>query len=294
MSLQGGTAGSWTAALMSLQWLDSAAQRRVNLLTARFRKLDVREISVRASSLDFITEQLPHLHNLLFRPSSQGADGWAQPSASRLQLATLEGDVFPKARQLLHDLSTSMCELLATKLVFVELRPAFLQSVYVPDSRASDIRVVLRELNVGLGAIVRCLPRRHLREVAVTAIFRSCTLAYEMVLLHGGPRRTFSCGDAHVISRDLELLQDFFLAQDARGVAQGVPWSIVTETTHTLHHIAALMACPSAELITLWESSESTAHAANLDETLHRSIIAQVLLHRNDNEAKSWSAKHSK
>ena len=54
--------------------------------------------------------------------------------------------------------------------------------------------------------------------------------AYEMVLLHGGPRRVFALTDAEVIVRDLALLQDFFCAQDAQGVPQGVPWRVVSGT----------------------------------------------------------------
>lgn len=41
-----------------------------------------------------------------------------------------------------------------------------------------------------------------------------------------------------VMARDLELLQDFFLARDVHGVVHGVALHVIAEMTQTLQHLS--------------------------------------------------------
>jgi hypothetical protein len=72
------------------------------------------------------------------------------------------------------------------------------QELYIPSASQSDIRKVLRGLDVGLGDVVRCVPRQPMREQILTAIFRSCVQACHLRPLCGGSwlcsrTHTFSC-----------------------------------------------------------------------------------------------------
>lgn len=62
-----------------------------------------------------------------------------------------------------------------------------MQRLYVPSAAESDMRDVLKELNVALGTVVRCVGRPQLRQQIVSAIFRACLQAFEIALLYGGP-----------------------------------------------------------------------------------------------------------
>ena len=66
----------------------------------------------------------------------------------------------------------------------------------------------------------------------------------------------------------------------------------MAERTLTLQQISILMGSPSDELVSQWESSEGAARrTSDVDEALHRSWVAQVLVHRSDEVAKRWSAR---
>ena len=55
------------------------------------------------------------------------------------------------------------------------------------------------------------------------------------------------------------------------------------------------MGSPTDDLVAQWESGESAARrTSDVDEALHRSWVAQVLVHRGDEVAKRWSAMHAK
>ena len=115
------------------------------------------------------------------------------------------------------------------------------------------------------------------------------------MLLDGGPTREFTPDDEQIFQRDLALLQDFFLAKDAQGVPQGVPLAVVDEAVRPLRQLLLLMGTSSEDLCELWESGrDATASARPLPRTPGEDGVAQVLLHRSDDAAKAWKAKHAR
>ena len=91
------------------------------------------------------------------------------------------------------------------------------------------------------------------------------------------------------------LLQDFFLAKDAQGVPQGVPLAVVEEAARPLRQLLGYLGTESETLVELWEGGRDAGAAKPvLPLTPVHHGVAQVLLHRSDEVAKQWKAKHAR
>ncbi len=184
-------------------------------------------------------------------------------------------------------------------------RPHFL-SLYAPrpsDPAAATIRHVLKQLNVSLGTVVRCAPRPHLREDAVTSILRACVHCVETLLLRGeadGLRHAWWAepADVEIVRSDLALLRDFFLARDAAGVAQGVPQYVVDEISAPAAALLELAASPSDAIVDEWaraaDAEADAEPAAAAEAGRYRLRLAQLLTGRSDAASRAWAAKHGR
>lgn len=284
---QRGGGGGWTLARL--------VSGRVSVATveARLEAEALPSLCLRLVSLHAAAETLERLSALLSPASERGAAARGRPgSAPASGSAARAGG--GAARAALQEGMRRVCELVGVKVVYVELRDRFLHGLYTPRATDSDMRSVLKPLNVALGTVLRCVPVSAARQQLVIEIFLVWVHGVHAVLLDGGPTRDFEPDDEKIFERDLKLLQDFFLAKDAQGVPQGVPFGVVEEATRPLRQLLVLMGTPSETLVEVWESGRDAGSAKLLPRTPSEDGVAQVLLHRSDELAKLWKAKHAR
>ena len=75
---------------------------------------------------------------------------------------------------------------------------------------------------------------------------------------------------------------------------QGVPLGVVDEATRPLRQLPVLLGTPSETLSEVWESGRGADTLKALPRTPSEDNVAQVLLHRSDDVAKAWKAKHAR
>ncbi|XP_078428194.1 protein unc-13 homolog [Wolffia australiana] len=154
--------------------------------------------------------------------------------AARLELAVAAG----------RDETQRLCETLAARIVFVDLRHVFWDGLYIRDgadmTRAGPL---IRELDLALEKISSSLHNR-VRNRAVTALMKSCLDGFLVVILAGGPRRRFTVGDSTALERDLKAIKELFLAE-----GDGLPEEVVDKAAKQARDVLSLFGEDSEAVI---------------------------------------------
>ena len=283
----------------------TALAARDAALLSETRGADLQQLLVRACSLWYALERLGSLEGMLApmlkviartrsegtmveptTPSDAGAGGGGSGGANfgaaveALNAANAAGGGagsspppplcrFAASRPALVAGFSTLCDLLGAKIVAVDARMH--ESLYSPRVREAPLRLRLKDINLALGAVVRCAARPKLREAIVAAILRECVASVEHVLLRPTappqlpPLQDES--DVQQLREDAVLLRDFFLAKDPQGVPQGMPAHRVDEACRPLHQLLVLLSTPSELLVRMWESASDEMAAGGGEGT---------------------------
>ncbi|MEW5311979.1 MAG: hypothetical protein WDW38_003645 [Sanguina aurantia] len=109
-------------------------------------------------------------------------------------------------------------EVLATKVVFWDLRHDWLEVTYRHHVTSARVDPVITRLNMALGSLCGAMPD-DLKDQFVTCLLRSSAQAHERVLLDGGPCRWYTPADVPMLLEDLAKLKGLFYA-DGEGLAR--------------------------------------------------------------------------
>eukprot|EP00245_Coleochaete_scutata_P004325 TRINITY_DN1674_c0_g3_i1.p1 TRINITY_DN1674_c0_g3~~TRINITY_DN1674_c0_g3_i1.p1 ORF type:complete len:533 (+),score=124.85 TRINITY_DN1674_c0_g3_i1:206-1600(+) len=178
-------------------------------------------------------------------PKATSATGEPLPRADDLTKALQE------TCDVMKDTIQQLCSYTACKVVYYDLRSAFLDNLYSCSVSGARMPVVMQHLEPQLMTIADTLDNR-IRNDLVKALMEASLDAVLRVLLAGGPSRAFTLKDADLLDDDLEALKDMFVA-DGHGLPGAQAESLASPVTQVLN----LFHFDTATLIQNFQASSS-------------------------------------
>lgn len=158
---------------------------------------------------------------------------------------------FEATRRSLDDGIEKLCELTAYRIVFVDMNKVLWEGLYVGGVENARMSRVIDTLDPVLGVIADTVTKA-LRNKAVVALMRACFEGLLLVLLAGGPSRSFSVTDGDLLEDDLTALKDLFKA-DGDGLSE----DIVENTALPVARILSLFSVDTDEVIANFKAANS-------------------------------------
>ncbi|KAI3801978.1 hypothetical protein L1987_30098 [Smallanthus sonchifolius] len=193
-----------------------------------------------------------------------------------------------------------VCEAVAYKLIFVELKHVFWDSLYVGDTSSSRIEPFLQELEENLEVVAETVQDNIVRTRLITNIMRASFEGFLLVLLAGGPSRNFTPEDSSIIQEDFRFLMDLFWSN-----GDGLPRDLIGKHSVTVKGVLPLFSIDTCSLIEKFKSvmltdghGSSTKSRLPLPSTTDQwgpnepNTILRVLCHRNDKAATTFLKKN--
>lgn len=193
-----------------------------------------------------------------------------------------------------------VCEATAYKLVFDELSHVFWDSLYVGEISYSRIEPFLQELEQNLEIIAVTIQENTIRTRLITNIMRASFEGFLLVLLAGGPCRSFTLEDSSIIQEDFRFLMDLFWSN-----GDGLPRDLIGKHSITVKGVLPLFSSDSNSLVEKFKSlmidsdgSSSTKSRLPLPSTTDQwgptepNTVLRVLCHRNDKVATTFLKKN--
>lgn len=192
-----------------------------------------------------------------------------------------------------------VCEATAYKLIFEELSHVYWDSLYVSDISSSRIEPFLQELEQDLEIIATTVQDNTIRTRLITNIMRASFDGFLLILLAGGPSRSFTLEDSSIIQEDFRFLMDLFWSN-----GDGLPRELIAKHAVTVKSVLPLFSSDTGSLI---EKFKSLMIDNNVSSTKSRlplpsitdhwgpnepNTILRVLCHRNDKAATTFLKKN--
>ncbi|XP_057958508.1 protein unc-13 homolog [Malania oleifera] len=143
---------------------------------------------------------------------------------------------FDLARSSIQAASQHVSEVAAFRLIFLDSKSVFYDSLYVDDVANARIRPALRILKQNLTLLCAILTDRA-QALAIKEVMKASFEAYLMVLLAGGSTRVFYRSDHEMIEEDLDSLKRVFCSCGEGLTAEDV----VEREAETVEGVVALM-----------------------------------------------------
>lgn len=189
-----------------------------------------------------------------------------------------------------------LCETTAYKVIFHDLCHVLWDSLYVGET-SSRIGPFLKELDPAL-ELVSSTVHNRVRCRAITALMKASFDGFLLVLLAGGPARSFSQQDSQIIEEDFKALRDLYLAD-----GDGLPQDSVEKAASEVNDVLPLFRIDTASLIERLKhmTMETYDSAAKSKYPLPQNpghwspnepfTVLHVLCHRNDVVASKFLKK---
>ncbi|CAN1148087.1 Protein unc-13 homolog [Linum perenne] len=190
-----------------------------------------------------------------------------------------------------------LCEAMAYKVVFQDLRPFMWDGLYVGEVSSSRIDTFLEELEQYL-EIISSMVHDRVRTRAITVVMRACLDGFLLVLLAGGSSRSFTLHDYVVIEEDFKFLRDLFWSN-----GDGLPVELIDKYAVTLKSILPLYRMDSEVLIERLRSVATDSYGSAGKSRLplppttgnwspsDPNTLLRVLCYRNDETATKFLKK---
>lgn len=192
-------------------------------------------------------------------------------------------------------------EVAAYRLIFLDSSPIFYETLYVGDVANSRIRPAIRILKQNLTLLTAILTD-HAQALAMKEVMKASFEAFLMVLLAGGPSRTFQRSDHEMLEDDFDSLKRVFctcgegllsedIVQREAEIVEGVI-SLMGQTTEQLTEDFSTVTCETSGI-----GSISGGQKLPMPPTTGRwnradpNTILRVLCHRNDKAANNFLKK---
>ena len=254
----------------------------------------VMALCVRLNSLSFCVEQLGSLSRYLDAH-------WAGlqeelRGRGRKPLPPLQRMLHEEAPLAVRATIDELCTYIGAKVVFVDLREPILDQLYLRSSAVDDamggelapmlhtqrksrllVQLLLDDVLICVSAELK---DARIRRNVIFSVFTATVEAIEHALLDGGAARAFRPEDSLRILADVEILREYFVAKDEKGMPHGLPESLVHGRTARLEGLVRLMRTPSLELLPTFINTVSPAPDYDATELRNKYNIGRILLHR--------------
>ncbi|KAI5320368.1 hypothetical protein L3X38_040076 [Prunus dulcis] len=127
-----------------------------------------------------------------------------------------------------------LCEATAYKVIFHDLSHVLWDGLYVVDVSSSRIEPFLQELEQYL-EIISSTVHDRVRTRVITDVMKASFDGFLLVLLAGGPSRTFTQKDSDIIEEDFKFLTDLFWSN-----GDGLPADLINKLSTTVKGILPL------------------------------------------------------
>lgn len=190
-----------------------------------------------------------------------------------------------------------LCEATAYKVVFHELSHVLWDGLYNVDASSCRIEPFLQELEQFL-EIISSTVHDRVRTRVITDVMKASFDGFLLVLLAGGPSRSFIQRDSDIIEEDFKFLTDLFWSG-----GDGLPADLIEKLSTTVKDILPLYHTDTDSLIeqfkrvTLENYGSSGKSHLPLPPTSDKwnsndpNTLLRVLCHRNDETAAKFLKK---
>jgi hypothetical protein len=190
-----------------------------------------------------------------------------------------------------------ICEAVAYKVVFHDLSHVLWDGLYIGDASSSRIEPFLQELERNLTFISDTVHERVRMRIIADLMRASCE-GFLLVLLAGGPSRSFSKQDSQIIEEDFKLLKDLFWAN-----GDGLPVDAINKFSSTARDVLPLFRTETESLVDRFRKMTSETYGSSAKSRIplpptpgqwnptEANTILRVLCYRNDDVASKFLKK---
>lgn len=190
-----------------------------------------------------------------------------------------------------------LCETIAYRIVFRDLCDYLWEGLYVGDVSSARIEPFLQELEPYL-EIVSSTVHDRVRTRVITDVMKASFDGFLMVLLAGGPSRSFSMQDSVIIEEDFKFLTDLFWSN-----GDGLPAEMIEKHSTTVRDILPLFRLDTERLIQQFSQLTKEMYGSSSKSRLpmppttgqwssrEPNTLLRVLCYRNDEAAAKFLKK---
>ncbi|KAG1346611.1 protein unc-13 [Cocos nucifera] len=149
-----------------------------------------------------------------------------------------------------------LCEVTAYKVIFHDLSHVLWDGLYVGETASSRIDPLLKELDPILEMISTTVHER-VRNRVITALMKASFDGLLLVLLAGGPSRSFSQQDSQIIEDDFRSLKALYLAD-----GDGLPEELVEKASTQVRNVLPLFRTDSESLVERFKRMMAEAYGS--------------------------------
>ncbi|KAL4332520.1 hypothetical protein GQ457_07G009270 [Hibiscus cannabinus] len=268
----------------------------------RLKELTMPKLCIRLNTLLYIQKQVGQLEDGIRKSWAVVRPSLDQTQAEKEPVEILESDslthheavdelfatTFSIIRDTAKDIGEKICDLIGARVVFWDLRDAFLFHLYRGDVESTRLENFLPNFDTVLDNVCGLIVDT-VRDLVVLSIYKASLEGFVWVLLDGGPCRAFSDSDIILMEEDLLSLKEFFIAD-----GEGLQRSLVEQEAkfaERILHIFSLqtetviqMLMSASELISMGLDSNKQGHTSMGDAH----TLIRVLCHKKDREASKF------
>ncbi|XP_024983508.1 protein unc-13 homolog [Cynara cardunculus var. scolymus] len=190
-----------------------------------------------------------------------------------------------------------LCEAMAYKIVFHDLSHSLWDGLYVGELSSSTIESFLQELEQNLMVIAETVNER-VRTRLVAEIMKASFEGFLLVLLAGGPSRSFTRQDSQIIEDDFKSLKDLFWAN-----GDGLPMDVINKFSATARDVLPLLRTDTETIIERFRRLTLEAYGSSAKSRLplpatsgqwspsDPNTLLRVLCYRNDDASSKFLKK---
>ncbi|KGN56167.1 protein unc-13 homolog [Cucumis sativus] len=191
-----------------------------------------------------------------------------------------------------------LCEATGYKAVFHDLSQFLWDGLYIGEVTSSRIELFLQELEKYLETISSTVVHDRVRTRVITDVMKASFDGFLLVLLAGGPSRTFIREDAELIEEDFKFLTDLFWSN-----GDGLPADLISKHAGSVKRVLDLFHSDSESLIDQFKYVMVESHSmqaksrlplpptSGLWEPTEPNTLLRVLCYRNDEIAAKFLKK---
>ncbi|KAL4386738.1 hypothetical protein GQ457_09G022060 [Hibiscus cannabinus] len=248
---------------------------------------------VRLNSLHYLIFHLHSIDKTLTLSPRVSATKPTQPPDTRRHHSLLSS-YFEHVNVAIQSACDHVSEVAAYRLVFLDSKAVFYESLYIGEVANSRIKPLLKVLKQNLTLLTAILVDRA-QALAMKEVMKACFEAFLMVLLAGGHSRFFEISDHQMIEEDFESLKKVFCTCGEGLISEDV----VQREAEPVEGVIALMGQTTEQLaedLCALTSEMSGTEAISSGQKLpipptirwergDPNTMLRVLCHRNDREA---------
>lgn len=263
---------------------DVRKSSEINVLTTPMLCVQLNTLHYGISQLDKLEDSIWERWNRRMHQNKSSLS----PTDERLMISSKK-ETFNGCRQDINATIDLLCEFTGTKIIFWDLREAFIENLYKPTAAQSRMDRLIDDLDLVLNELCNIIVE-SLRDRVVTGLLQASLDGLLRVVLDGGPSRLFSQADAMLLQEDLELLKEFFISG-----GDGLPRGVVENQVARARNIIKLLSYETRDLIEeLKSASEVEMQGGRSKSGVDSKTLLRILCHRSDSEASQFVKKHYK